>query len=186
MEIEDYYRTCQLFSLSGCLDKTNQWSSKTLIKTSYFQLVYWFAWVKTESEQDLESSFMMLQNSEFTNGLSANPCPLHYKAESETSKLGWAWIWKFLLNLHPNLVSHEKKYISAWFEMVHIASTNGKEESTIVNVSLDILTQISLDPWCSLDMQNTAPPPPQLPCFFHPQYGRHSSWIITSLRGKLN
>ena len=183
MKIEDYYRTCQLFSSSECLDKPmiqyKLWSK--LFLNWYFDL--------RESRPSLNKTLSHLLwccKTLFTNGLSANPCPLHYKAESETSKLGWAWIWKFLLNLHPNLVSHEKKYISAWFEMVHIASTNGKEESTIVNVSLDILTQISLDPWCSLDMQNTAPPPPQLPCFFHPQYGRHSSWIITSLRGKLN
>ena len=61
----------------------------------------------------LGPTFMMMQKLQKSvqEWLKCNSLPITLQSRLWASKLGWAWIWKFRLNLRPNSVSHEKKYI---------------------------------------------------------------------------
>ena len=128
----------------------------------------------------LGPTFMMMQKLQKSvqEWLKCNSLPITLQSRLWASKLGWAWIWKFRLNL-PQI-----RWVTKRNTLNTTRSDAGRLQYGIkvAVVGLKKDTQLYLAACLTLDMHNTVPTPTTSRPL-HPQYGRHSDWIIVNWRG---
>ena len=122
----------------------------------------------SESEQDLESSLMMLQNS-VQEWLECKPLPITLQSRVRVERVRMGMNMEISPQPSPKLGESRKEVYFTQPDLVGIGRASN------VNIVIDIFFESLWIQVARLTCKTQPHPPPQLPCFFHPQYGRHSN-----------